>query len=159
MQLLRISGKFTIYFRRLFGTAAGGVISKRNFSIVCGFCLCVVSTTVLKFMRQSLKRSFTAKSKCLAVTALSFHCREKLPFCSIEEEKLEGIFPHYFYSLVLKVLFVFFKSFCLTYVTFWKLRAVSDMSGTSGMSVSFFMVCTWTTVHLLGGQMRLWPTH
>lgn len=87
MQLLRILGKFKINFHHLLGQLQVVLSLKGIPALYVAFCLCVVSATMLQFMRQSMESSFTPKSKCSAVIALSFHYVEKLPFVHIEEEK------------------------------------------------------------------------
>lgn len=52
---------------------------------------------------------------------------------------------------------MFLKLFCLIYMTFWKVHAVSDIFNISRKSVPFFKVCRQTAVNLLGRQIPLVP--
>lgn len=85
------------------------------------------------------------------------HSTIKFVFSEIGEEKWQEIFPHCFQQLLYRNHLMFLKLFCLIYMTFWKVHAVSDIFNISRKSVPFFKVCRQTAVNLLGRQIPLVP--
>lgn len=113
MQLLRILGKFKINFHHLLGQLQVVLSLKGIPALYVAFGLCVVSATMLQFMRQSMESSFTPKSKCLAVVALSFHYGEKLPFCSYWRKMKRDICPLFLFITTIGFTLYFLRVFAL----------------------------------------------